>query len=97
MAKNFIKRLGGDYDLESRGSAFPCTVSQDQETTRQLRKHLQMWHYACFKVDGVSCVTSPRSYTCYLLTVYFFSSIVLLLHRRIKWYSRGTAYLETCA
>ena len=36
------EELGGKYDLKSRGSAFSFTPSQQQETTHQLPKHLQM-------------------------------------------------------
>ena len=53
MTRNSTDQLGDEYDLESRGSSFPSTASQQQETTHQLRKHLQIWYYAGFKVGGV--------------------------------------------
>ena len=35
------EEIGGKYDLESRGSTFPCTRSHEkQETTQQLCLHL---------------------------------------------------------
>ena len=40
MARNSTERLGGVYDLESRGSAFSCTP--EQESTPQISKHLQI-------------------------------------------------------
>ena len=39
MAKNSTERLGGKYDLESRGSTFSCTP--EQESTHELLKHNQ--------------------------------------------------------
>ena len=43
------EELGDKYGLESRGSAFSCSPSQQQKTTHQLPKHLQMWYYAGFE------------------------------------------------
>ena len=42
--------LGGEYDLESRGFAFSCTL--EQESTHQLPKHLKMWYSGGFEGSG---------------------------------------------
>ena len=46
--KEFHGALGGEYDLEPRGSIFSCTRSQHSPS-----EHLQMGYYAGFKGDGV--------------------------------------------
>ena len=33
MAENFTERLDDEYDTESKGSAFSCILSQQQEPT----------------------------------------------------------------
>ena len=50
MARNSTDRLGGEYDLKSRGSAFSCTPSRSQHSPS---KHLQMWYFAGFRGNGV--------------------------------------------
>ena len=35
MARNSIERLGGEYDLESRASAFSCTPGQESTQLSQ--------------------------------------------------------------
>ena len=47
MARNSIERLGGEYDLESRESAFSLHTNNKRQ--HQLHKHQQMWYYADFK------------------------------------------------
>ena len=47
------KELGGKYDLMSRGSAFSCTPSQQQESIKLFR-HRKMWYYVGFEEGGVS-------------------------------------------
>ena len=51
VAKNSIERLGGEYDLESKFSAFFCTP--EQESTNKRPKHLQMWCYFGVRGGGV--------------------------------------------
>ena len=43
-----MKRLGGEYDLEAKGSAFSCTPSAAGANT-VTSEHLQMWYYAGLK------------------------------------------------
>ena len=50
MARDPTERLGGKYDLESRGSFFFLHTSRSQHNSHE---HLQMWCYADFKVGGV--------------------------------------------
>ena len=46
MARNSTERLGGDYDLEPRGSAVSCTsLTRSQPTFH----HLQVWYCADFE------------------------------------------------
>ena len=52
MARNLTERLGGEYDLESRGSAFSCT-SKQEPTKLSHAKEYQMLCYAGFKVSGI--------------------------------------------
>ena len=88
MAGNSTERLGGEYDL---GSCFFQTASQQQETTHQPRKHLQMWYYAGFEVSGVCAWSFVLLYS---TTVPEISQVVLLPHGRIEWYSIGVASLN---
>ena len=46
MARNSTERLGGEYDLESRGSAFSC--ASEKESIYQLPKHLQINVVLCW-------------------------------------------------
>ena len=56
MARNSTERLGGEYDLESRGSSFSYTTvsSRSQQSPSE---HLQMWYYAVLK--GVMFMRGP--------------------------------------
>ena len=46
MARNSTQRLGGDYDLELRGSVVCCTLSTRSQPTFQ---HLKVWYNADFE------------------------------------------------
>ena len=46
MARNFTERLGGECDLEPRGSAVFYTLSAWSQPTFL---HLQVWYYADLK------------------------------------------------
>ena len=69
MVKNYAERLGGDYDLEQRGSAVSCTsLTRSQPTFH----HLQVRHYADFKgvvffIDPLYCCTVVHYLTVFSL------------------------------
>ena len=46
--KDSMERLGGEYDLESRGSSFFLHICSRRQHINS-KKHLQMWYYACLK------------------------------------------------
>ena len=46
MVRNSTERLGGDYDLEPRGSAVSCTLLTRSQPAFY---HLQVWYHADFK------------------------------------------------
>ena len=77
------EELGGKYGLESRGFTFSCTLSQQQETTHQPLKHLQMLYYAGFKGGGGYSLRDFSSAVPSGHLVCFFLRNVILLHVRI--------------
>ena len=60
MARSSTERLGGDYNLEPRGSAVSCTsLTRSQPAFH----HRQVWYYddlkgAVFFIDPVDCYTA---------------------------------------
>ena len=60
------QELGGRYGVESRGSAFSCTPSQQQGST-QLFQHRKMWYYAGFEGGGALPHLSGAWLSLYLL------------------------------
>ena len=52
MARNSTERLGGEYDLESRGFTFSVhqVSSRSQHSSSN---HPKMWYYSGLKASGV--------------------------------------------
>ena len=46
MARNSTEELGGEYDLEPRGSTISCVR---WHRVNSPSKHLQVWYYVDFK------------------------------------------------
>ena len=75
MARNSMKRLGGEYDLESRGSAFSCTPSAAGANTalRSIYKCgimlvLKGW---CFLHDLLYCCNTVLEYLTFSFVSFF--------------------------
>ena len=88
MVRNATKRLGGEYDLESRGSAFSCTPTGANLIFTSIYKCgiMLVLERVVFFRDPLYCCTVLQYY---LVSSFIFSSrIVLLIHGRIKWCSK---------